>query len=41
MNGDGYTNIVRSISTASIRKKVDWTNLNNNHDTLEGKTSLM
>lgn len=41
VNGDGYTNIEKYINGIVTRKKVDWTNLNNNHDTLEGKTSLM
>lgn len=40
-NGDGYTNIEKYINGIDTRKKIDWTNLENNHDTLEGKTSLM
>lgn len=41
INGDGYTNIEKYINGIDTRKKVDWTNVKNNHDTLEGKTSLM
>ena len=40
-NGDGYTNIEKYINGIDTKKKVDWTNLKNNHDTLDGKTSLM
>ncbi len=40
-NGDGYTNIEKYINGISTKEKVDWTDLKNNHDTLEGKTSLM
>ena len=40
-NGDGYTNIEKYINGIDTKKKVDWTDLRNNHDTLEGKTSLM
>ncbi len=40
-NGDGYTNIEKYINGIDTKKKVDWTDLKNNHDTLEGKTSLM
>lgn len=40
MSGDGYTNIEKYINGIDPTKKVDWTNPNNNHDTLEGKTKL-
>ncbi len=40
-NGDGYTNIEKYINGIDTKKKVDWTDLRNNHDTLDGKTSLM
>lgn len=40
-NGDGYTNIEKYINGIDTKKKVDWTDLKNNHDTLDGKTSLM
>ena len=33
-NGDGYTNIEKYINAIPTNKKVDWKNLNNNHDTL-------
>lgn len=39
--GDGYTNIEKYINGISTKEKTDWTDLKNNHDTLEGKTSLM
>lgn len=35
INGDGYTNIEKYINGIDTRKKVDWTDLSNNHDTLE------
>lgn len=38
--GDGYTNIEKYINGISTTEKTDWTNLANNHDTLEGKTKL-
>lgn len=38
--GDGYTNIEKYINGISTKEKVDWTDLKNNHDTLEGKKSL-
>ena len=38
--GDGYTNIEKYINGISTTEKTDWTDLKNNHDTLEGKTSL-
>lgn len=38
--GDGYTNIEKYINGISTKVKVDWTDLNNNYDTLAGKTSL-
>ncbi len=40
-NGDGYTNIEKYINGIDPTKKVDWTNLENNHDTLAGRKSLM
>ena len=40
-NGDGYTNIEKYINGIDTKKKVDWTDLKNNHDTLDGRTSLM
>lgn len=36
-NGDGYTNIEKFIHGIDPTKRVDWTNLNNNHDTLAKK----
>lgn len=39
-NGDGYTNIEKYINGIDTKVKVDWTNLQNNHDTLAGKTKL-
>lgn len=39
--GDGYTNIEKYINGISTTTKTDWRDLKNNHDTLEGKTSLM
>lgn len=33
-NGDGYTNIEKYINGIDPTKKVDWRDLNNNHDTL-------
>ena len=38
--GDGYTNIEKYINGISTAHKVDWTDLRNNYDTLEGRTSL-
>lgn len=37
MNGDGYTNIETYINGIDPGKKVDWTDLNNNEDTLAKK----
>ena len=34
LSGDGYTNIEKYINGIDPTKKVDWTNLENNHDTL-------
>lgn len=34
INGDGYTNIEKYINGIDTHKKVDWTDLSNNHDTL-------
>ena len=33
-NGDGYTNIEKYINGIDPAKKVDWTDIKNNHDTL-------
>lgn len=41
MNGDGYTNIEKYINGINPKKKVDWTNLKNNRDTLAEKGKLM
>ena len=38
--GDGYTNIEKYINGISTKVKVDWTDLNNNYDTLAGRKSL-
>jgi hypothetical protein len=40
-NGDGYTNIEKYINGIDTKKKVDWKNLKNNHDTLAGRKSLI
>jgi hypothetical protein len=40
-NGDGYTNIEKYINGIDTKKKVDWTDLKNNHDTLAAKGKLM
>jgi hypothetical protein len=40
-NGDGYTNIEKYINGIDTKKKVDWTNPKNNHDTLAEKGKLM
>ena len=39
-NGDGYTNIEKYINGIPTQTKVDWRDLNNNYDTLAGKTHL-
>ena len=39
--GDGYTNIEKYINGISTKKKTDWTNPANNHDTLAEKGKLM
>lgn len=39
--GDGYTNIEKYINGIGTKKKVDWTNLKNNDDTLAKKGKLM
>ena len=39
-NGDGYTNIEKFINGIDTKVKVDWTNMQNNYDTLAGKTKL-
>ncbi|MBR5464996.1 MAG: hypothetical protein IKU77_04320 [Alistipes sp.] len=41
ITGDGYTNIEKYIHGIDPTKKVDWTNLENNHDTLLGRKSLL
>ncbi|MDR2146334.1 MAG: polysaccharide lyase [Tannerella sp.] len=41
MNGDGYTNIEKYINGIDPKKKTDWTKLENNHDTLQGRKSLL
>ncbi len=41
LNGDGYTNIEKYINCINPKKKVDWTNLKNNRDTLAEKGKLM
>ena len=38
--GDGYTNIEKYINGISTKTKVDWRDLNNNHDTLAEKGTL-
>ncbi|NMA73538.1 MAG: polysaccharide lyase [Bacteroidales bacterium] len=40
MNGDGYTNIEKYINGIDPTKKVDWTNPENNHDTLKNIKSF-
>ncbi|MBO5768392.1 MAG: polysaccharide lyase, partial [Bacteroidales bacterium] len=41
-NGDGYTNIEKYINGINPKKKIDWTDLSNNYDTLtEKKGQLM
>lgn len=40
-NGDGYTNIEKFINGVDCKKKVDWTDLKNNHDTLSKRKSLL
>ena len=41
INGDGYTNIEKYINAIDTKKKVDWTNVKNNYDTLAEKGKLM
>lgn len=41
MNGDGYTNIETYINGINPRYKINWQDLRNNYDTLEGKKSLI
>lgn len=41
MNGDGYTNIEKFLNGIDPKKKVDWTNPKNNHDTLAKRKSLL
>ncbi len=40
-NGDGYTNIEKFINGIPTDKKVDWTDLKNNYDTLKNRKSLL
>ena len=40
INGDGYTNIEKYINGIDTKKRVDWTDLKNNHDTLEERGGL-
>lgn len=40
-NGDRYTNIEKYINGIDPAKKVDWTEVKNNHDTLAKRKSLM
>lgn len=40
-NGDGYTNIEKYINGIDTKKKVDWTDLKNNYDTLSKRKSLL
>ena len=40
-NGDGYTNIDKYINAINPKKKVDWTNIKNNYDTLAKKGKLL
>lgn len=39
-NGDGYTNIEKYINGIDPTQKVDWTDVNNNYDTLAKRKSL-
>lgn len=41
INGDGYTNIEKYINGINPRRRVDWTNPKNNHDTLARKGKLI
>jgi hypothetical protein len=40
-NGDGYTNIEKYINGIDPTQKVDWKNLENNHDTLSKKGGVL
>lgn len=40
INGDGYTNIEKYINGISTKTRIDWTDLNNNYDTLGARGSL-
>jgi len=40
ITGDGYTNIEKYINGIPTDRRIDWTDLKNNHDTLAGKSSL-
>lgn len=41
ISGDGYTNIEKYINGIDPTKKVDWKNLENNHDTLSKKGGVL
>ena len=41
MSGDGYTNIEKYLNGIDPKKKTDWTDPKNNHDTLAGRKSLL
>lgn len=40
-NGDGYTNIEKYINGIDPTLKINWKDIKNNYDTLEGRTTLM
>ena len=40
ITGDGYTNIEKYINGISTKTRVDWTDLNNNYDTLGARGTL-
>ena len=40
-NGDGYTNIEKYINGIDPTRKVDWTDVENNYDTLAKRKSLL
>ncbi|RGN50856.1 MULTISPECIES: polysaccharide lyase [unclassified Bacteroides] len=40
-NGDGYTNIEKYINGMDTKKKIDWTDVKNNYDTLAKRKSLL
>jgi len=41
ISGDGYTNIEKFINGIDPEQKVDWTDPENNKDTLESKTQIL